>query len=467
MIKRDQISKLNDLDIDRIIITNDFGLEADITEFITSLGFYESIFTPFIVGDMTLQDMQDIMTNLSIVGREKITVSFSTPGIDPEIRTVNFRVIGQKSKIQPNKSRGYILNLRLVSENYFKNQTTRDSVSIKGKPEVIVQKIKEEYLSPDISLAFDETNDEEYSLVFPFQSPLEMIQKVMVNATPSDSTVPEFDAGFLFYETIDGLNFKCFNNLFKQEPSYVFFNSDTIGADPKTDEFTQGTFITEKVVFRDSSNRVKQYENGAFSSRTYFHDLTTKQWGARNFSYINENLVNEKSGNPNTLNTNLNAPLARAIATAQNIDNTMFPVVSQNQVENYSPQKIFFAPRHTNVQGEDFGTNENNYETLPRVKSNMSLYNDTEVEITVSGNSLLRAGQVVTFMVARNEPVDKIKSSASEFNEEKSGKYVISSVHHRFFLQDGSYKTYLNLVRNFRGSIVPSQQNPVNSEEAT
>ncbi len=198
MIKRDQISKLNDLDIDRIIITNDFGLEADITEFITSLGFYESIFTPFIVGDMTLQDMQDIMTNLSIVGREKITVSFSTPGIDPEIRTVNFRVIGQKSKIQPNKSRGYILNLRLVSENYFKNQTTRDSVSIKGKPEVIVQKIKEEYLSPDISLAFDETNDEEYSLVFPFQSPLEMIQKVMVNATPSDSTVPEFDAGFCF-----------------------------------------------------------------------------------------------------------------------------------------------------------------------------------------------------------------------------------------------------------------------------
>ncbi len=255
----------------------------------------------------------------------------------------------------------------------------------------------------------------------------------------------------MFYETIDGLNFKCFNNLFKQEPSYVFFNSDTIGADPKTDEFTQGTFITEKVVFRDSSNRVKQYENGAFSSRTYFHDLTTKQWGARNFSYINENLVNEKSGSPNTLNTNLNAPLARAIATAQNIDNTMFPVVSRNQVENYSPQKIFFAPRHTNVQGEDFGTNENNYETLPRVKSNMSLYNDTEVEITVSGNSLLRAGQVVTFMVARNEPVDKIKSSASEFNEEKSGKYVISSVHHRFFLQDGSYKTYLNLVRNFRG----------------
>ncbi len=70
-------------------------------------------------------------------------------------------------------------------------------------------------------------------------------------------------------------------------------------------------------------------------------------------------------------------------------------------------------------------------------------------------------------MVARNEPVDKIKSSASEFNEEKSGKYVISGVHHRFFLQDGSYKTYLNLVRNFRGSIVPSQQNPVNSEEAT
>ena len=62
MIKRDQISKLNDLDIDRIIITNDFGLEADITEFITSLGFYESI------GNTNLGSIGIVFTIIAVIG---------------------------------------------------------------------------------------------------------------------------------------------------------------------------------------------------------------------------------------------------------------------------------------------------------------------------------------------------------------------------------------------------------------
>ena len=71
MIVRDKIEKMDDLDIDRIIMTNDYGLEFDITNFATTLGFYESIFSPFIVGEMVFEDAQDLMTNLNIVGREK------------------------------------------------------------------------------------------------------------------------------------------------------------------------------------------------------------------------------------------------------------------------------------------------------------------------------------------------------------------------------------------------------------
>ena len=76
MIIRDKIEKMNDLDIDRIVMTNDYGLEFDITNFITTLGFYESIFNPFVVGELVLEDAQDLMSYLSIVGREKIVVRF-------------------------------------------------------------------------------------------------------------------------------------------------------------------------------------------------------------------------------------------------------------------------------------------------------------------------------------------------------------------------------------------------------
>ena len=150
MIPRDKIEKMNDLDIDRIIMSNDYGLEFDITNFITTLGFYESIFNPFVVGELVLEDAQDLMSNLSIVGREKIVVRFKTPAIDPEIREITLRVAGQKSKLSPNKSRAYIVNLRLVSEDYFTNQTTKDSVSFQGRPHEIVQKIVSEYLPSDL-----------------------------------------------------------------------------------------------------------------------------------------------------------------------------------------------------------------------------------------------------------------------------------------------------------------------------
>ena len=437
MILRDKIEKMNDLDIDRIIMTNDYGLEFDITNFITTLGFYESIFNPFIVGEMVLEDAQDLMTNLSIVGREKILVRFSTPAIDPEIREITLRVAGQKNKISPNKSRAYIVNLRLISEDYFTNQITKDSVSFKGKPHKIVEKIVSEYLPGNLQIN-EETADEEYKIVYPFQHPHCMITQIMTNATPKDSEDSENDAGFLFYETLDGLNFRCFNNLFKEDPIYTFTNANTIRASSDEDEFLMSTFFTEKITFKDTSNRVKQIENGAFASRTYFHDLSTKEWGEKTFDYSADNKVKKKSS-----------------------EDKMFPVISDNQPENTNIQKVFFTPRHTNIQGEDYKANENHYETTNFANSNLSLYNDTEVEIAISGNSLLRAGQMVTLNVTKNEPDKKIIESGSDLNEEKSGKYLISSIHHRFFMVDGSYKTYVTLVRNFRGKPVPKQQQKV------
>jgi hypothetical protein len=461
VIIRDKIEKMNDLDIDRIILTNDYGLEFDITGFITTLGFYESIFSPFIVGELVLEDAQDIMSNLSIVGREKILVRFKTPAIDSEIREITLRVAGQKSKINPNKSRAYIVNLRLVSENYFTNQITKDSISFKGRPHEIVSKIVSEYLPSDLVIN-EATADNEYKIVYPYKQPLHMINQIMTNATPADSDDSENDAGFLFYETLDGLNFRCFNNLFKQLPSYSFFNANTIRSTSSDDEFLKSTFYTEKILFKDTSNRVKQVENGAFASRTYFHDLSTKQWGQNTFNYSIDNKVSKKGGRSNETSPIFPPTLpVQGFDNAGVVSNEMFPVISNNQPENTNIQKVFFTPRHTNVCGEEYKANENRYETTRFANSNLSLYNDTEVEITISGNSLLRAGQTVNLIVTKNEPDTKILSSGSDFNEEKSGRYLISSIQHRFFMLDGSYKTFVTLVRNFRGRPVPQQQGKV------
>ena len=50
-----------------------------IREYVTSLGFFENIFSPFMIGDMTFTDTVGLMKKLPIIGREIVTVEYRSP----------------------------------------------------------------------------------------------------------------------------------------------------------------------------------------------------------------------------------------------------------------------------------------------------------------------------------------------------------------------------------------------------
>jgi hypothetical protein len=84
------------------------------------------------------------------------------------------------------------------------------------------------------------------------------------------------------------------------------------------------------------------------------------------------------------------------------------------------------------------------------------LHSDTAVNFTISGNSTLEAGKTVELVITKNAADMAIEES--EFDEEKSGVYLIKSLHNKFYFpSDGKteMKTSLQCVRNFRGEVVP------------
>ena len=118
-----------------------------------------------------------------------------------KLERLHLEWLDKKVKFHPINLGAYIVNLRLVSENYFVNQNTKDSVSFQGKPHEIVEKIISEYLPGELVIN-EKPHDEEYKIVYGFKQPLHMINQMMTNATPTDSEDDENDAGFLFYETL-------------------------------------------------------------------------------------------------------------------------------------------------------------------------------------------------------------------------------------------------------------------------
>ena len=85
----------------------------------------------------------------------------------------------------------------------------------------------------------------------------------------------------------------------------------------------------------------------------------------------------------------------------------------------------------------------------------MSLLGDTQYEVTVSGASDLSAGDTIFLQLIRNSTP---RQGEDEIDDEKSGVYLIKSIHHFFVIgsQDvQTYKTSMRVVRNFRHNDVP------------
>ena len=91
---------------------------------------------------------------------------------------------------------------------------------------------------------------------------------------------------------------------------------------------------------------------------------------------------------------------------------------------------------------------------------NYLTHSDTSITFTIPGDSTLEAGKTVALILNKNEPDLSILSS--EFDEEKTGLYLIKSLHNKFYFPpDGKneMKTSLECVRNFRGQPVPDTVN--------
>jgi len=243
-------------------------------------------------------------------------------------------------------------------------------------------------------------------------------------------------AGFLFYETHDGFNFRSIDALFKQESKGNYLYSNT---DDNPQEYDG------KIISYDIDKDIDLQNNltiGAYSNRTLFFDFYAMNYKVRNFSVDSSGGADSKEGGSkgkidtlgkddiDSVADEFRKPISRLMQRVLDVGTLPSGKDIDEQLETWKdkPADPTYDATQTMVQ------------SVMRYNQMFSI----KINIMIAGDFSLRAGDLIhcEFPELSAEPNTKV-------NKKSGGLYMISSLCHNITPRD-TY-TSLTLVRDTFG----------------
>ena len=286
-----------------------------------------------------------------------------------------------------------------------------------------------DYLKSDKFGIIDKTQNK-YGFIGNLKKPFSVItwlasKSVAYNGPGKDST-----AGFLFYETLDGFNFRSIDNLINQEPfeqDYTYSPGVVKFDDPSKD------FKIIKYSIDRNQDLMGKLQRGAYSSERYYINPVSFKPDIRHFKstdYMGDDGINNLGDEKISL-----------------------PTIDDDKSLGDLPTRIFVGMLDVGTVEKtttDKGWNdpvERNADPAKTQAQSMMRYNQLMsqiVEITVPLNTNLNAGGVIRCVFPS---IDRSKRKSPDV--QSSGLYMIRELAH-YFDNKGSY-TKLKIVRDSSG----------------
>ncbi len=433
----DKYTKEDDFELLTLFLESESGGKVDLKKIYQNITFVEDIDTSAISGSVLIKDNNDLLNTFPISGHEKLTLEFRTPGIGSDFIRMNFSVAEVTDRVRAPNERGEVYRVRFVSSTVPKNKSTKISKSFKGKISDIAKNIYKDYIGGDLD-SFPTKN--EHRFVIPRWSPFKALEWLSLRAIPEK----RFDeTNYYFFETSSGHRFVSLSSLVTQESIIRYFQVPTGVRDGDANNISRGfSNIKGDVRIIKVNQKLREHMEGAFSSVLYQHDVTTKQWGRKVYNYNDDKNV-------------------RYI--------TDTPVTKNKSIYTSSPNANFnLTTKQTGLMGAAYPNVQNHEDWFQRTLSSKSLIDTIKIRVKVSGNSLLRVGQVVEFFTPK---VGALKTSDTEWYDERmSGKYLITTLRHTItpdkytntmLLAKNSYEVGIPDESTFMGTSTKSESNIV------
>ena len=379
-----------------------------------------------------------ILDGLPVRGGEPATIVIE----DHDGHKLSFK---NESKLYVNRVRNVIpgtqkdvYSIDFTSRELFANEQARVVRRYDGKVSDNVKKILEDNLSGSEGIktkkkvTCDDSNS--YNFIGNDRKPFYVCTWLASKAGPSDSNGGT--AGYLFYETYDGFNFRSIDLLFKQKSkgNYLFSNTND---NPKE--------YDGKIITYDIDRNIDLQNNlmmGTYSNRSLFFDFYAMNYQVRNFNV--DSAGSAKSNGGGSKGKIVTGGLDDIDSVADEFRKPISRLMNRVlDVGTLPPGKDIEAQLKAWKENPDNAT----YDAADIMVQSIMRYNQLfsiKINIMIAGDFSLRAGDLIhcEFPELSVDPNTK-------YNRQSGGIYMIASLCHNITPRE-TY-TSLTLVRDTFG----------------
>ena len=399
------------------VLDGEFGLLSGVR----SIDYYESITSPSISAVVKIIDVDGTLSSKGVYGGEKLAVKMKS-GKDSEFE--EFTITPEKQELILNTIGGVTsgvkqqtATLQFVSKDLIKNETARINRRYVGNISDSIKKIMTDdpkgiKTTKEVDCETDRSKNN-YAFVGNKDTSFDIIQRLQPKAGGAgynDET--KTDYGFMFFENYDGYHFRSIRSLFELEPEFTYVKTEISASDD---------LVIEDYNFNSGNDIVLNAKSGLYNNETTFVELDKIKISKVKFNMTE---AADLALKPPKVPVNVEGKPSRIMLRV--VDTGVHQHYEENDTSLENVQKFTDLAVYQNKSYARF-----------------ALLNTQTLNITVSLNPELRAGQTILVRFPVSEYINKF---GDEKSNDISGKYLISHLRHEF--EGGKFRTHLRLIRD-------------------
>jgi len=429
-----------------ILESNDQVRTIDLTTGVIAFEYYEDIFSPTITAKVKVVnngnvippsdnpdgDRQSIYNGLPLRGGERLSLkiagnSSTNPGLNFSKKSDDYFYVSSITDVISETNRESF-TLHLVSREAITNETVRVSKKFPTSLKISdsVEKILKDNLKTTKLGTIDKSSNK-YGFIGNLRKPFTVLVWLASKAVPESSG--SATAGFLFYQTQDGFQFRSLDNLMLQEPKATYIYTEAQDSYDKDEKKVNNDLKILNYYTDKNQNLIEKLRLGTYAShRMFFNPL--------DFSFSNpeEGLFKQSdyTGKAKNLGSRFKLP-----PLSEGSDKSLGDV----------PTRIITSILDIGTMERDASTDLNSDPKLYQSQALMR-YNTLftqSLNVVVPSNTNLKAGDIIECNFPKIS-----QSDAKEFDKEQSGLYMIKELCHHFDTEN-SY-TSMKLIRDTFGT---------------
>ena len=394
------------------VFTDKEGESVNMLGQVGFIKYFEDVVDPSLHVDITIFDTNGLINKLPIRSGSVVKLQLTHPSQEDPfqlsliVTNISGHIIDQKREIY---------TLTCETKGALSNHTNRVWTKFTGSIAATVSTIINEKIEGEINEVDTTSNELEFYGNYrrPFKVISDLCRKAIPSTSGSSKIGNEGTAGYLFYETKDGYNFRSIDKIFKEDEV-----RETYEMTPYKEalDVSNNFKLSSSPSMKESHDIIKKLRSGAFSSSNWYYDVLTRKVIFNNFKF-NKNI--ELANDEEVVPTDYKEPYSRIILSTLDQGTTM-----------------------NDADGVNINTPQRQAEFQAQASARYSAMYSQILDITVPMNLSLRAGHVIDVKfpdLNTGKPQDK--------NSPESGKYMIAKLSHEFGNPEGDF-TGLSLVRD-------------------